>query len=85
MGFPNDWTVLPKNSFDLQVTRIEGLLTIELHAVVRPSWRVLRVHAQTIYYQENLAFCFQLCTVAHFVGFLLLSWFSSSLGFFLSR
>jgi len=26
--------------------------------------------AQTIYYQKNLAFCFQLCTVAPFVGFL---------------
>ncbi len=29
------------DSFDLQVTRIEGLLTIELHTVVRPSARVL--------------------------------------------
>jgi hypothetical protein len=35
------------------------------------------VYAQTTYKQENLAFCFQLCTVAHFVGFLLLPWFSS--------
>ena len=42
----------------------------------------LRVHAQTTYNQENLAFCFQLCTVAHFVGLLLLPWFSSSLVFF---
>ncbi len=41
-----------------------------------------RVHAQTTYIQENLAFCFQLCTVAHFVGLLLLPWFSSSLVFF---
>ncbi len=41
-----------------------------------------RVHAQTTYNQENLAFCFQLCTVAHFVGLLLLPWFSSSLVFF---
>jgi hypothetical protein len=37
-----------------------------------------RVYAQTTYNQENLAFCFQLCTVAHFVGFLMLPWFSSS-------
>ena len=43
---------------------------------------VQRVHAQTTYNQENLAFCFQLCTVAHFVGLLLLPWFSSSLVFF---
>ncbi len=42
----------------------------------------LRVHAQTTYNQENLAFCFQLCTVAHLVGLLLLPWFSSSLVFF---
>jgi hypothetical protein len=41
-----------------------------------------RVHAQTIYYQENLAFCFQLCTVAHFVGYLPLPWFSCTLVFF---
>ncbi len=38
-----------------------------------------RVHAQSIYYQENLAFCFQLCTAAHFVGYLPLPWFSCSL------
>ena len=38
--------------------------------------------AQTIYYQENLAFCVQLCTVAHFQGFLSLPWFSCSLVFF---
>ena len=43
---------------------------------------IQRVYAQTTYNQENLAFCFQLCTVAHFVGFLLLPWFSSSLVFF---
>ncbi len=30
----------------------------------------------------NLAFCFQLCTVAHFVGYLQLPWFSCSLVFF---
>jgi hypothetical protein len=42
----------------------------------------LRVYAQTTYNQENLAFCFQLCTVPHFVGFQLLPWFSSSLVFF---
>ncbi len=41
----------------------------------------LEVHAQTSFYQENLAFCFQLCTVTHFVGFLLLPWFSCSLVF----
>jgi hypothetical protein len=41
-----------------------------------------RVYAQTSFYQENLAFCFQLCTVTHFVGFLLLPWFSCSLVFF---
>ncbi len=41
-----------------------------------------RVNAQTIYFPENLAFCFQLCTVAHFVGFLPLPWFSCSLVFF---
>jgi hypothetical protein len=44
-----------------------------------------RVHAQTIYYQENLAFCFQLCTVAHFLGYLPLTWFSCFLVFFLYR
>ncbi len=43
---------------------------------------ILRVYAQTIYYWENLAFCLQLCTVAHFVGFLPLPWFSCSLDFF---
>jgi hypothetical protein len=42
----------------------------------------LRVYAQTSFYQENLAFCFQLCTVTHFVGFLPLPWFSCSLVFF---
>jgi hypothetical protein len=41
-----------------------------------------RVYAQTSFYQENLAFCFQLCTVTHFVGFLPLPWFSCSLVFF---
>ncbi len=48
------------------------------------SWEpiVLRVYAQTSFYQENLAFCFQLCTVMHFVGFLPLPWFSCSLFFF---
>jgi hypothetical protein len=35
-----------------------------------------RVYAQTSFYQENLAVCFQLCTVTHFFGFLLLPWFS---------
>jgi hypothetical protein len=45
----------------------------------------LRVYEQTSFYQENLAFCFQLCTlVTHFVGFLLLPWFSSSLVFSLT-
>jgi hypothetical protein len=40
--------------------------------VLRPR----RVYSQTIYYQENLAFCFQLCTVAQFIGgFLSLPWF----------
>ncbi len=43
---------------------------------------VPRVYAQTSFYQENLAFCFQLCTVTHFVGFLPLPWFSCSLVFF---
>ncbi len=42
----------------------------------------LRVYAQTSFCQENLAFCFQLCTVTHFVGFLPLPWFSCSLVFF---
>jgi len=42
----------------------------------------LRVHAQTTYNQENLAFCFKLCTVTHLVGFLPLPWFSCSLVFF---
>ncbi len=42
----------------------------------------LRVHAQTIYYQESLAFCFQLCTVAHSLAIcrslsFLVPWFSS--------
>jgi hypothetical protein len=45
---------------------------------------VLRVYAQTIFYQENLAFCFQLCTVTHLVGFLPLPWFSFSLFFSLT-
>jgi hypothetical protein len=45
------------------------------------TW-LLRVYAQTTCNQENLAFCFQLCTVTHFVGFLLclgflVPWFSS--------
>jgi hypothetical protein len=31
---------------------------------------------------RKLAFCFQLCTVTHFVGFLPLPWFSCSLVFF---
>ncbi len=31
---------------------------------------------------RNLAICFQLCTVTHFVGFLPLPWFSCSLVFF---
>jgi hypothetical protein len=48
------------------------------------SLSILRVYAQTSFYQENLAFCFQLCTVTHFVGFLLLPWFSSSLVFSLT-
>jgi hypothetical protein len=32
MEFPADWTVLLKDSFDLAVPRIEGPLTMELHA-----------------------------------------------------
>ncbi len=44
--------------------------------------RSRRVYAQTSFYQENLAFCFQLCTVTHFVGFLPLPWVSCSLVFF---
>jgi hypothetical protein len=38
MEFPADWTVLPKENFDLAVPRIEGLLTMELLAELRPSW-----------------------------------------------
>jgi hypothetical protein len=45
-----------------------GMLYSELKSEVALSRCVLRVHAQTIYYQESLAFCFQLCTVTHFVG-----------------
>jgi hypothetical protein len=41
----------------------------------------VHAHSQTIYYQENLAFCFQLCTV--YVGYL--PWFFCSLVFFLYR
>jgi hypothetical protein len=41
MEFPADWTILPKDSFDLAVSRIEGLLTMELHAELRPSGQVL--------------------------------------------
>jgi hypothetical protein len=41
MEFPADWTVLPKDSFDLAVPRIEGLLTMELHAELMPSGRDL--------------------------------------------
>ncbi len=43
---------------------------------------IQRVYAQTSFYQENLAFSFQLCTVPHFLGFILLPWFSCSLVFF---
>ncbi len=46
------------------------------------SQAVLRVYAQTSFYQENLTFCFQLCTVTHFIGFLPLPWFSCSFVFF---
>ncbi len=42
----------------------------------------LRVYAQTICNPENQGFCFQLCTVAHFIGILLLPWFSCSLVYF---
>jgi hypothetical protein len=41
MEFPADWTVLPKDNFDLAVPRIEGILTMELMAELRPSGRVL--------------------------------------------
>jgi hypothetical protein len=41
MEFPADRTVLPKDNFDLAVPRIEGLLTRELLAELRPSGRVL--------------------------------------------
>jgi hypothetical protein len=37
------------------------------------SFSVLRVYAQTSFYQENLAFCFQLCTVTH-----AFRWFSAA-------
>jgi hypothetical protein len=36
---------------------------------------ILRVYAQTIYYQDSLAFWLKLCTFAHFIGFLPLPWF----------
>jgi len=41
MEFPADRTVIPKDNFDLAVPRIEGLLTMELLAELRPSGRVL--------------------------------------------
>jgi hypothetical protein len=41
MEFPVDWTVLPKENFDLAVPRIEGLVTMELLTELRPSGRVL--------------------------------------------
>jgi hypothetical protein len=41
MEFPVDWTVLPKENIDLAVPRIEGLVTMELLAELRPSGRVL--------------------------------------------
>jgi hypothetical protein len=66
-------------------SRFSGTGTARLHyRVTNHNCRVFtRAHAvQTTYNQESLAFCFQLCTVAHFVGFLLLPWFSSSLVFF---
>jgi hypothetical protein len=37
MEFPVDWTVLPKENFNLAIPRIEGLLTMELLAELRPS------------------------------------------------
>jgi hypothetical protein len=39
------------------------------YEVVAAAYSLLRVYAQTTFYQENLAFCFQLCTVTHLVGF----------------
>ncbi len=45
------------------------------------SMRTGRVYAQTTCNPENQGFCFQLCTVAHFIGILLLPWFSCSLFF----
>ena len=57
---------------------LELILLVKQHILILCK-TLLRVHAQTTYNQENLAFCFQLCTVAHFVGLLLLPWFSSSL------
>jgi hypothetical protein len=41
----------------------------------------LRVYARTICNPENKGFCFQQCTFAHLVGFLLLPWFSCYLVF----
>ncbi len=52
---------------------------IRIRIRIKVKTRIRRVHAQTTYNQENLAFCFKLCTVTHFVGFLPLPWFSSSL------
>jgi len=41
MEFPADWAVLPKADFELASPRITGELTMELHAELRPSGRVL--------------------------------------------
>jgi len=41
MEFPADWTVLPKADFELASPRIAGDLTMELHAELRPSGRIL--------------------------------------------
>jgi hypothetical protein len=72
----------PLHVLDSLHFRFRSAKLTDWHAKNTAPFFMLRVYAQTSFYQENLAFYFQLCTVTHFVGFLLLPWFSCSLVFF---
>ncbi len=75
-----EWQRVLKKS--VGISSLHSLFSEVAGSIASPLDCFPRVYAQTSFYQENLAFCFQLCTVTHFVGFPPLPWFSCSLVFF---
>jgi hypothetical protein len=69
------------NSCPARPSRLMPNQASHSHQEIRETGDDLRSYSQTAYKPESQGFCFQLCTSAHFQGFLPLPWFSCFLVF----